>query len=179
MPSVQALIFLAEAPAVHSDYTDTLKSGTVKLRHLARFDSVAVWRMADSPAAVLEPVSVLEEVHSSGVERRRPVAEVLEGVRLLVQLENAEGVAPESQRLLGHCQHPHLPWSRSVPCFQTAPLLDQLHASLASRQPLVAPESSADSSRSVQAVLSLCTHWWQIRQVKAASLMVAEAHVEG
>ena len=108
MPSVQALISLAEAPAIHSDYTDTLKPGTAKRRHLARFDSAAVWRMVDSLAVVLEPVEVLEEGRSSEVETRRPVAEVLEGVRLSVRLENAEVVAPESQRLLGHCQHPHL-----------------------------------------------------------------------
>ena len=55
MPSVQALIFLAEA-AAHSDYTGTLKLETANLRHLARFDSAAVWRMAGSLVAVLEPV---------------------------------------------------------------------------------------------------------------------------
>lgn len=47
-----------------------------------------------------------EEGHSSELETERLVAEALEGVRPLVQLENAEVVVPESQRLRGHCQHP-------------------------------------------------------------------------
>ena len=55
MPFAQALIFLAEAPAVHNDYTDTLKPAAC-LSRLARSDSAAVWRMADSQVAVLEPV---------------------------------------------------------------------------------------------------------------------------
>lgn len=52
---------------------------------------------------------MLEEVRSFEVEMRNPVAEALVEVQLLVQSENAEVVAPESQRLLDHCQHPYLP----------------------------------------------------------------------
>ena len=52
---------------------------------------------------------MLEAGRSSEFEMGRLAAEVLEGVQLLVRLENAEGVEPESQRLLDHCQHPHLP----------------------------------------------------------------------
>ena len=46
-PFVQALIFLAEAPAVRSDYTGMLSSVTASLRHFAKFGSAAVWPMAD------------------------------------------------------------------------------------------------------------------------------------
>ena len=174
-----ALISLAEAPAARSGYTDMLKSGTASLHHLARFGSVAVWRMAGLLAAVLEPVWVLEEGRSPEIETERLVAEALEEVRPSVRLENVEVVAPESQRPLGRCQHPHRLSFRSVPCFQIAPLPDQLHASLALLRPLVAPESSFDNSPSAQAFPSLCMHSWQSRQVEAANLMVAETYAEG
>ena len=50
-----------------------------------------------------------EEGRLSEDETRSLAAEALVEVRLLVQLENAEVAVPEFQRLLGHCQHPHLP----------------------------------------------------------------------
>ena len=56
MPSAQAPISLAEAPAVRSGYTGMLKSETASLRHSARFGLAAVWLMAELLAAVLEPV---------------------------------------------------------------------------------------------------------------------------
>lgn len=97
----------------------------------------------------------------------------------LVQLENVEVVVPESQRLHGHYQHPRRLYFRSIPCFQTARLPDQLHASLALLRPLVAPESSVDNWPSGRAAPSLCMHSWQSRQVEAANLMVAEAYARG
>ncbi len=99
-----------------------------------------------------------EEDRSSGVERRSLAAEAPVEAPLLVLLANAEVVAPEFQRPLDHCQHPNLPKSRLVPCFRTAPLPDQRHASLALPRPLAAPESFAGNLRSVQACLSLCMH---------------------
>ncbi len=56
MPSVQALIFLAEALVVRNGCTDIEKSGTASLRHLARLDLAAVWQTVDSLVAVLELV---------------------------------------------------------------------------------------------------------------------------
>ena len=135
--------------------------------------------MADLLVAVLEPVLVSEEGRSSEAETRKLVAEALGEVRPLVQSENAEAVAPGSQRLLDHYQHRHLPWFRSAPYFQIAPLPDPLHASLALPRPLVAPEFSADNSPNAQACLSLYMHSWQSRQAKAAYLMAAETDEEG
>ena len=43
----QALIFLVEAPAVHSGRMDIVKSVTVSLRHLARLGLAAVLQMVD------------------------------------------------------------------------------------------------------------------------------------
>ena len=63
--------------------------------------------MVDLRVAILELVWVLEEGRSSEVETRSLVAEALVEVQL-VQLENAEVVGPEFQRLLDHCQHQHL-----------------------------------------------------------------------
>ena len=99
-----------------------------------------------------------EERRLFEVEMKSFVAEALVEVLLSVQQGNAGVVVPESQRLLGHCQRPHLPWSRSVPCFRIEPPPDRLHASLALPQPLAALEFFAGSSPSVQAFLSLCMH---------------------
>ena len=56
MPSAQALISLAEAPAVHSDCTGIAKFGTASLCHLAKLDLAAVWQMVGLQAAILELV---------------------------------------------------------------------------------------------------------------------------
>lgn len=95
-------------------------------------------------------------------------------VQLLVQLVNAAAAGRESQRPLDHCQHPHLLWFRSDPCFQTAPLPDRLHAFLALPPPLVALGFSAGNSPSVPAFPSLYTHLLQSHQEEVANLAVAE-----
>lgn len=178
MLSAQALIFLVEAPAAHSDCTGIVKFGTGSLNHSVKLDSAAVLQMVDLQVATLELVWVLEEVRSSEVETRNPVAEVLVEVQLLVQSENAEVAAPEFRHLLDHYQHPHLPWYRLDPCFRIEPLPDQLHASLALPQLLAAPEFFVGNSLSVQPFLLLCTHSWQSRQVEAAILTVAGMNEE-